>query len=229
MVNLINIVAGEKVEAVLPIAKVSDSKYIILATRQGVIKKTAIEKFANIRQSGLTSIKLDTGDQLVWAKTTGGNDQIFLVTKMGKCIRFNETDTRPMGRHTRGSQGNYSQRQRRTYHYGHSSPKRSPTSFRHLMVVTENGVGKRSDVYLYPLQKRGGIGVKVSNLSVKTGNIAATAVVNETNELLILVSKKAITIKLPLKNIPVLSRNTRGVILMRLKTSEDRVNSLTIL
>ena len=97
------------------------------------------------------------------------------------------------------------------------------------MVVTENGVGKRSDVYLYPLQKRGGIGVKVSNLSTKTGNIAATAVVNEKTELLILISKKAITIKLPLKNIPVLSRNTRGVILMRLKTNEDRVNSLTIL
>ncbi|MEK7527879.1 MAG: DNA gyrase subunit A [Patescibacteria group bacterium] len=229
VVNLINIVAGEKVEAVLPIAKVSDSKYIILATRQGVIKKTAIEKFANIRQSGLTSIKLDTGDQLVWAKTTGGNDQIFLVTKMGKCIRFNETDTRPMGRHTRGVRGITLKDSDELITMDILPPKRSPTSFRHLMVVTENGVGKRSDVYLYPLQKRGGIGVKVSNLSVKTGNIAATAVVNETNELLILVSKKAITIKLPLKNIPVLSRNTRGVILMRLKTSEDRVNSLTIL
>jgi len=229
VVNLINIVAGEKVEAVLPIAKLSDSKYIILATRKGVIKKTAIEKFANIRQSGLTSIKLDIGDQLIWAKTTSGNDQIFLVTKMGKCIRFNEIDTRPMGRHTRGVRGITLKDNDELITMDILPPKRSPTSFRHLMVVTENGVGKRSDVYLYPLQKRGGIGVKVSNLSVKTGNIAATAVVNETNELLILVSKKAITIKLPLKNIPVLSRNTRGVILMRLKTSEDRVNSLTIL
>jgi len=229
VVNLINIVTGEKVEAILPIAKVSDSKFIILATRKGVIKKTAIEKFANIRQSGLTSIKLDIGDQLIWAKTTGGNDQIFLATKMGKCIRFNETDTRPMGRHTRGVRGITLKDQDEVISMDILPPKRSQSSFRHLMVVTENGVGKRSDVYLYPLQKRGGIGVKVSNLSTKTGNIAATAVVNEKTELLILISKKAVTIKLPLKNIPVLSRNTRGVILMRLKTSEDRVNSLTIL
>jgi DNA gyrase subunit A len=229
VVNLINIVAGEKVEAVLPIAKVSDSKYIILATRKGVIKKTAIEKFANIRQSGLTSIKLDIGDQLIWAKTTSGNDQIFLVTKMGKCIRFNEADTRPMGRHTRGVRGITLKNNDELISMDILPPKRSPSSFRHLMVVTENGVGKRSDVYLYPLQKRGGIGVKVSNLSAKTGTIAATAVVNESCQQLILVSKKAITIKLPLKNIPVLSRNTRGVILMRLKTSEDRVNSLTVL
>ena len=101
--------------------------------------------------------------------------------------------------------------------------------FRHLLGVTENGVGKRTDVYLYPLQKRGGIGVKVANLTSKTGNIAAAQVVSEIHDQVILVSKKAVTIKLPLKNIPTLSRNTKGVILMRFKTGEDKLTAMTIL
>jgi DNA gyrase subunit A len=100
--------------------------------------------------------------------------------------------------------------------------------FRHLLVITENGVGKRSDVYLYPLQKRGGLGVKVANLTSKTGNLAATVVVTENDDQVLFVSKKAVTIKLPLKNIPTLSRNTRGVILMRLK-NDDKVSAMTVL
>ena len=228
IINLINIIAGETVQAILPLRKENQDKYIILATKMGIIKKTAIEKFANVRLSGLASIKLDEKDQLVWAKTTGGFDQIFLVSRHGKCIRFNETDTRPMGRHTRGVKGI-------TLKTGDELvsmdvlPPRQPNSFRHLLVIADNGVGKRSDAYLYPLQKRGGLGVKASNLSAKTGFIAVANVVSQTDNEVIIISKKAITIKLPLKDIPVLSRNTRGVILMRLKTTEDKVNAMTIL
>jgi DNA gyrase subunit A len=107
--------------------------------------------------------------------------------------------------------------------------KNKKTNFRHLLVVTENGIGKRTDVYLYPIQKRGGIGIKVANLSPKTGSIATAQVVSELDEQIILISKKAITIKLPLKNIPTLNRNTKGVILMRLKTGDDKVNAMTII
>jgi len=227
VVNLINIIQGETIQAVLPVTKDISAKYIMLATKKGVVKKTMIERFKNIRQTGLTAIKLDEGDQLIWAKTTTGTDQIFLVTHQGKCIRFNETDCRPMGRHTRGVRGILLKDN--DYLVSMGIFPNVCKSFQHLLVVTENGVGKRSDVYLYPLQKRGGIGVKVANLTGKTGLIAGAQVVNSSHDQVILVSKKAVTIKLPLKNIPTLSRNTKGVILMRFKTTDDKVNALTVL
>ena len=236
VVNLINILQGEMVHTILPISKDSNSKYILLATQKGVIKKTSIDKFKNIRQSGLAAIKLDDKDQLAWAKLTDGNNQIFLVTHNGKCIRFNESDTRPMGRHTRGVRGILLKENDSLVSMDivpssieKVNDKAKEKPFRHLLVVTENGVGKRTDVYLYPIQKRGGIGVKVANLTSKTGNIAAAQVVSEIYDQVILVSKKAITIKLPLKNIPTLNRNTKGVILMRFKTSEDKLTAMTVL
>jgi len=235
VINLINIVQGETVQAVLPISnKDTQAKHIILATKQGTIKKSSLDKFNNIRQTGLTAIKLDDGDQLTWARLTSGLDEVFLVTHDGKSIRFKETDIRPMGRHTRGVRGILL----KTGDYlvsmdilpPNSTPtKKSDNNFRHLLVVSENGVGKRSNVYLYPMQKRGGVGVKVSNLSSKTGKIAAAQVITQTDDQVILISKKAVTIKLPLKNIPVLNRNTRGVILMRFKTNDDRLNAITII
>jgi len=206
-----------------------------LATKNGTIKKTAIEKFKNIRQSGLAAIKLDPKDELIWAKLTSGNDQIFMATHAGKCIRFNETDCRPMGRHTRGVRGILLKEN--DYLVGIDVLPQSVAAvkeekkskfFRHLLVITENGVGKRSDAYLYPLQKRGGLGVKVANLTSKTGNLAAAVIVTENDDQVIFVSKKAVTIKLPLKNITTLSRNTRGVILMRLR-NDDKVSAMTVL
>jgi DNA gyrase subunit A len=236
VVNLINILQGETVHTVLAISKDSNSKFILLATKKGVIKKTSIDKFKNIRQSGLTAIKLDTDDQLAWAKLTDGTNQIFLVTKNGKCIRFNESDTRPMGRHTRGVRGILLKENDHMVSMDivpsaieKIKDKTQEKPFRHLLVVTENGVGKRTDVYLYPIQKRGGIGVKVANLTPKTGNIAAAQVVSEVDDQIILMSKKAVTLKLPLKNIPTLSRNTKGVILMRFKSTDDKVNAMTVL
>jgi len=236
VINLINIIQGETVQAVLPISKGNTAKYVLLATKKGIIKKTAIEKFKNVRQSGLAAIKLDSHDELIWAKLTSGNDQIFLTTHGGKCIRFNETDSLPMGRHTRGVRGINLKENDYLVGIGIvpqsiSAIKEEKTNknfFRHLLVITENGIGKRSDVYLYPLQKRGGVGVKVANLSEKSGNLAATAVVTENDDQVLFVSRKAVTIKLPLKNIPKLSRNTKGVILMRLN-ADDRVCSMTVL
>lgn len=229
VVNLINITNGETVQAVLPVTKDQSQKYILLATRKGTIKKTSIDKFKNIRQSGLAAIKLDENDQLVWAKLTTGNDQIFMVTYNGKCIRFNESDARPMGRHTRGVRGILLKDNDVLVGLDIVPQMRDKNFFRHLLVVTENGIGKRSDVYLYPLQKRGGVGVKVANLTSKTGKIAVAQVAQEDDETVLIISKKAVTINLPLKNIPVLSRNTKGVILMRLKTGDDKVNAMTVL
>jgi DNA gyrase subunit A len=233
VINLINIVQGETIQAVLPVNKKQNAKYILLATKNGVIKKTSLDKFNNIRQSGLAAIKLDAGDQLIWAKLTTGDNQIFLVTHNGKCIRFNETDTRPMGRQTRGVRGILLKEKDFLVSMdiipNSMAQKGQKDTFRHLLIVTENGVGKRTDIYLYPLQKRGGIGVKVANLTDKTGKIAAAQTVSEIHDQIILVSKKAVTIKLPLKNIPTLNRNTKGVILMRFKTGEDKVNAMTVI
>ena len=232
VVNLINTIQGETVQTILPIGKNTKAKFILLATKNGVVKKTSIDKFKNIRQTGLAAIKLDLNDQLTWAKLTEGDNQIFLITKNGKCIRFDERDCRPMGRQTRGVRG-ILLKEGDTLVGMAVVPsvidKKDKSTFRHLLVVTENGVGKRTDVYLYPSQKRGGIGIKVANLSVKSGKIAAAQVVSESDDLVVLVSKKAITIKLPLKNIPTLSRNTKGVILMRFKSADDKLNAMTII
>lgn len=232
VVNLINITQGEIVQTILPISKNNPAKFILLATKNGVVKKTSIDKFKNIRQTGLASIKLDANDQLTWARLTDGSNQIFLVTKNGKCIRFDEKDCRPMGRQTRGVRGILLKENDTLVSMDvvpSTIDKKEKGTFRHLMVVTENGVGKRTDVYLYPSQKRGGIGIKVANLSSKSGKIAAAQVVSEVDDQVVLVSKKAVTIKLPLKNIPTLSRNTKGVILMRFKSTDDKINAMTII
>ena len=185
VVNLINTIQGETVQTILPIGKNTKAKFILLATKNGVVKKTSIDKFKNIRQTGLAAIKLDLNDQLTWAKLTEGDNQIFLVTKNGKCIRFDERDCRPMGRQTRGVRG-ILLKENDTLVGMDVVPsvidKKEKGIFRHLLVVTENGVGKRTDVYLYPSQKRGGIGIKVANLSVKSGKIAAAQVVSESDE-----------------------------------------------
>ncbi len=231
VVNLIQIQQGETVQTVLPLGKGNTDKYILLATLKGVVKKTALDEFGNIRQSGITAIKLDPKDELLWAKTTSGQDQVFLVTENGKCIRFAEADARPMGRHTQGVRGILLKDADKlvTMSIIPKTPPQSKDQYQHLLVVMEHGIGKRTSVYEYPLQKRGGVGVKVANLTAKSGKVAAASVISELDDQIILASKKAISIKLPLANIPTLKRNTKGVILMRFKTTDDRVNALTVL
>jgi len=235
VINLINISPGERVQAILPLKKDSSAKNILMATKNGVIKKTNLKQFKNIRQSGLISIKLDQDDELVWVKLTSGKDQILLVTKNGKCIRFRETDARPMGRHTRGVRGILLKEGDRLINMD-TVPERlkKPKDkrrkiFKDLLFISENGFGKRSNVYSYPLQKRGGVGVKVANLTEKTGKVASSLVVDETDRELIITSRSALIIKLPIKNIPRLQRNTQGVILMRFKKKGDQVSTSTSL
>ena len=233
VVNLIDIKQGEQVQAVLPISKDSQSKYILLATNKGIIKKTAISKFKNIRQSGLIAINLDLQDHLCWAKLTSGSDQIMLITKNGKCIRFQESDIRPMGRNTKGVRGINLKPEDNLV--GVSIIEASVIDSKHnknlycdLLMATRNGLGKRTNIFQYPLQKRGGFGVKVANINTKTDEIAIAQTVNQDDHFIILVSKKGVTLKLPLTNIPRLNRNTKGVILMRFKTDSDKLSALTV-
>lgn len=235
VVNLINIDQGERVESVLSLEKESGVKYLILATRDGVIKRTSIEQFKNLRSGGLIAIRLDKNDSLAWVRPTDGKSHAILVTKKGKCIRFAESDVRPMGRPTRGVRGIQ-------LHDGDQVvgmevvPEKPETTtdkrrklFRNILVVMEKGLGKRTPIQYFPLQKRSGMGVKVAELTDKTGDVAAALLVTQEIPEVLITSKTGQVIKLPLKNIPQLGRATQGVILMRFSDKADQVAAVATL
>jgi len=227
IINLINIEQKEKVQAILTTKK-GEKGFVTIVTKNGLIKKTDLKMFNNIRVSGIIAISLKSNDQVVDVQLTSGGDQVFMVTKKGKCIRFSESDVRAMGRDVQGVKG-ISLKEKDQVISLDIIPEKLPQPkdkrikvFRHLLVVMENGIGKRTNVYEYPLQKRGGVGVKVANITAKTGEVSCANVVNEKDGQAILTSRQAQIIKLPIKNIPVLSRATQGVILMRFTKEKNR-------
>ena len=238
IINLINIEQKEKVQGVLTFNR-EEKGFIMIVTKNGMVKKTDLKKFDNIRVSGIIAVSLKNNDQVVDVELTTGESQVFMVTKNGKCIRFAENDVRSMGRDVQGVKGISLKEKDRVISLD-IIPEKLPQLkdkrkkvFRHLLVVMENGIGKRTNVYEYPLQKRGGIGVKVANITVKTGQVACANVVNEKDEQAILTSRQAQIIKLPVRNIPVLSRATQGVILMRFRKDKsktiDKISAMTCL
>ena len=236
IVNLINIDRGEQVEAVLTLPKANEAKYMVLTTRKGVVKRTALEEFKNLRASGLIAIRLDKDDDLVWARPTDGKGHVILVTQKGKCIRFSENDARPLGRPTRGVRGITLNGPDEVIGM-EAVPEKLPENtgrrkkiFRDILVVMERGLGKRAPIQYFPLQKRGGMGVKVAELTDKTGDVSCARLVTEDIEQIIITSRGGQIIKLPLKNIPQLGRATQGVILMRFgKDKSDKVAAVAIL
>lgn len=235
VINLINIEQGEEVQAILPIKRKARKGYLFMATRKGVVKKTEISRFAHIRTTGLIAIKLTKGDKLTWVKPTTGKNHILLVSNGGKSIHFDEKDVRPMGRDTMGVRG--IRLQKGDFVVGmevFAAKPRRPADRRHrffrdILVVMENGLGKRTDIREFPLQKRGGIGVKAANVTKKTGKIVVSQLVSQKVKQIILTSKRAQVIKLPLKNIPRLGRDTQGVILMRFSKKGDLIAAVTYL
>lgn len=237
IINLINIDQGETAPVVLKRSNKPQGKekYILMVTKNGIVKRTRISNFKNIRVSGLIAIKLKDDDELIEAKITDGETQIFLVTRDSKCIRFSEKDIRSMGREAQGVKG-IDLKPGNQVVSADTIPARLPRPkdkrkkvFRHLLVIMERGIGKRTNVYSYPLQKRGGVGVKAANISDKTGKISCAKVISQLETQIILTSRSAQIIKLPTKNIPVLSRATQGVILMRPKNKADRVAAMACL
>ncbi len=236
VINLINIDQNEEVKAIITtpdqLEKATD-KYIFLATKKGMVKKTSVDQFQNIRTSGIIAIILKDNDELVWGSMTDDTKHIILVSHHGKSIRFRETDLRATARDTQGVRGILLKTQDVVVAAESLNPK-SPEPqdkrrrfFRDFLIVSEKGIGKRTPVFQYPLQKRGGQGVKVANLSPKTGYIACAQIVTQDDKEVIITTTKAQVIKLPLKNIPQLKRPTQGVILMRLGKSGDQVAALT--
>lgn len=235
LVNLINLEQDEKVQSVLPLSKEGNIKNLIMATSFGTVKKTPLSEFANLRQSGLIAIRLDAGDSLVTVKPTNGEDHILLLTRNAKSIRFPEKDVRPMGRATTGVRGMILEEKDQIIGMEVFPAKLTQPAdkrrkvFKDILTVSEKGLGKRTEIRLFPAQKRGGKGVKVAVITDKTGKIASATMVDEVIEQVVLTSKAGQVIKLPLKNIPRLGRATQGVILMRFTEKTDLVAAVATL
>lgn len=237
IINLVNIDSEEKINATLKLSK-ADKKsgaFLLLATSGGTVKKTALSEFDKIRANGLIAMKLKKGDQLVWAKIVLPGDHILLATANGQSIRFPEKEVRATARDTMGVSGINLKKDDRVVACQVFSPQNLQPKdkrrkfFRNLLIVTKNGLGKQTDLKLFPVQHRNGKGVKIANINKKTGPVAAVKMINQNDETAIITSQRAQVIKLPIKNIPSLGRNTQGVILMRFKKATDHVASLTTL
>lgn len=238
IINLINISQEEKIQSVLPISLQTNqekNQFLIMVTKKGIIKKTKLKAFANIRNSGLIAIKLNKGDELCWIKMTDENNHVFLVSHQGKSIRFKERDVRPTGRDTMGVRGIKLKKDDYVIGMEVFPPKLAELKdkrkkvFRDVLIVMEHGLGKRTKLEEYRLQKRGGIGIRAAHVSPKTGNIVACQIIDERVVQIILTSKKAHVIKLPVKNVPRLGRDTQGVIFMRFNKAGDTVAAATCL
>lgn len=224
VVNLINVDGDEKLQAILNVGKNDNYKFWLMATEHGTIKKTKLAEFANIRSSGIIAIKLESGDSLKWVKPTTGTDLVLLVSKEGKSIKFKEEDVRPTARDTMGVRG--IELKANDFVVGMEIVDQSEKT-RDIMIVTERGLGKRTNITAWPMQKRGGQGVKAAQLTDKTGKIVSCVAIGNLVNQIVLTSKSAQIIKLPLTSIPKLGRDTQGVILMRFTAKNDTIAAVT--
>ncbi len=237
IINLVNLDSEEKIRATLKIDKniKKSAKFLLLATTQGTIKKTNLSEFDKIRANGLIAIKLKESDQLGWAKVLQDNDHVLLATAKGKSIRFPEKEIRPTARDTMGVSGINLEKDDQVVSCEVFAPKASKPKdkrrkfFRNLLIITETGLGKQTNLQQFPVQHRNGKGVKIAKINPKTGPVTTVKMINQDDEMAIITSQKAQVIKLPIKNIPTLGRNTQGVILMRFKRTNDKIASLATL
>lgn len=233
LVNIINLEAEERVLSILPMN--GEANHLIMATRKGTIKKTKLSEFSNLRASGLIAIKLDKADVLVSVHATSGHDFILLLTRSGKSIKFPEENVRPMGRGATGVKGITLEAGDELIGMEVFPQKEEEVTdgrrkvFKDILTISENGLGKRTQVKAFPTQKRGGKGVKATEVTQKTGKLASANLVTEEVSQIVLNSKKGQVIKLPIKNIPQLGRATQGVILMRFAQKDDSIASVTTL
>nr|MBI5455779.1 DNA gyrase subunit A [Candidatus Levybacteria bacterium] len=223
IVNLLNIESGEKVESFINYRKGNEAKYVFLTTKNGTVKKSSLKEFENIRKSGILAIKLNKNDELVWSKLTTGDDDILIVTRNGKSIRFSEKSARPMGRNTRGVRGILIGKDDRVIQMDVVEKGEKPD----VLTIMENGLGKKTAVDQFKTQGRGGQGVKVAEVTAKTGKVASSQIIPKNAVEVIITSQKGQIVKLEINSIPKLSRATQGVILMRFSNANDHVSSAT--
>ncbi len=215
IVNLINVEPSEKMTAILTTKAKDKTKFLFMCTRKGSVKKTPVEEYANIRKNGLISIKLDAGDQLCWVVPTLGNQDVILVTRDGQSIRFAETQVRGTHRDTSGVRGISLTKSDELV-----SMNLVQEINEDVLVVMENGLGKKTKISAWKRQSRGGSGIKAAQITDKTGKIVTAEVINAEFDTLVMTSNKGQLIKLSLKDVPTLQRQTQGVILMRVRSGE---------
>ncbi|HVA58227.1 MAG: DNA gyrase subunit A [Gemmatimonadaceae bacterium] len=209
VVNMINVSPETRIQAMMPVREFPESKFLIFATRQGTVKKTALSQYANPRSTGLKAIKIEDGDALIDVQVTDGNNDIVLATRHGLSIRFHESDVRPMGRDTTGVSG--VELGDGDVLVGMVVVKREAN----LLVVTERGMGKCSPIDEYRVQRRGGKGIITVHRTERTGDAVSIKEVLPDDELM-LITKQGIIIRMPVKGIRVAGRNTQGVRLVEL-------------
>ncbi len=230
IVNFLELGPGEKVSAVLTgdLKKEVKAKYIIMVTSRGTIKKTSVDDFENVRKSGLIAIKLNDGDNLEWVFTSTGKDDIMLVTTAGMSIRFSEEDVRPMGRVAAGVRGIKLRGEDAVI--GMSVLRQEDiTAGRLLLIIMQNGYGKRTSIEEYSVQNRGGMGVKTAQITAKTGPLVAGHIVEEKDGRdLLIVSAGGQVIRTAVNTVSIIGRATQGVRVMRFKQEGDKVANATL-
>ncbi len=213
--NVVQLSSNENVRAILPIEEFSADKYVVLVTKNGVIKKTPLEQFSNPRPSGIIALTIDLDDTLMAAQLSSGKDDIFIATKEGMSIRFSEDEVRAMGRTARGvraiavSQGDYVV----------GCEVITPDCKKHILMVTGKGYGKRSETSEYRVQGRGGVGIITQKVSDKVGDVISTILVDQAEDVMLMTDKGQV-IRIKCSNISLLGRNTQGVRLINVNDGE---------
>jgi len=220
IVNLLELDHDEKVTAVIPLLEYKEGLYLIMATKNGTVKKTDLMEYDNIRRGGLAAVTLRENDELIGVRLTDGSKDIILVTRKGMAIRFNETDVRPLGRVSQGVRGIKLDDDDYVVSMGTSIKDAS------VLVVTENGFGKRTELEEYKVQTRGGKGILTYRVTEKTGLVAGMKLVNESDDVM-LISSDGTIIRIKAEEISVLGRATQGVTLMRRNGEDSKVVSVT--
>lgn len=238
IVNLLQLAQGEQIQSTLTIQSEERSSdgsggHIFMSTRRGLVKKTPTGDFTNIKSNGLIAIDLKDGDELINVSITSGQDDVLLITRDGKAIRFFERDVRPTGRDTQGVKGLVIGKKDELVTMVVLSSTAVPQdkrrkAFQDILVVTTRGMGKRTPVAQFPTQKRGGQGVKVATLTERLGLITTGRIVTQEDEFVVVTTTKAQVVKLPLKNIPTLKRPAQGVILVRLDKGDAVADVTTV-
>lgn len=220
IVNLIQLLPGEKITAIISMKEYDDEKFLFMATKNGMVKKTPMREYANVRKTGLQAIVLRENDELIEVKATDNKRDIFMVTKFGKSIRFHETDVRVTGRVSMGVIGMNLDDGDEII--GMQMDSQGET----LLVVSENGIGKRTDISEFPIQKRGGKGVLCYKIVEKTGYLVGAKLVHEDHDIM-MITNEGIVIRISVKDISIIGRNTSGVKLMNIDpNSNTRIASI---
>ena len=210
IVNLLNLEAGEKVSAVIPIQNFAEGKYLLMATKNGLIKKTALTEYNTTRKNGLQGITLKDEDELIGVRLTDGEDNVVLVTRNGLCITFDEKDVRPIGRVAQGVIGIRLDDDDEVIGMESVIAGGKAT----LLAITENGFGKRTELDEYRVQKRGGRGVITYKITPKTGKLVGVRIATEEDDVMLITDSGTI-IRISVKDVSILGRSTQGVTLMR--------------